>query len=113
MLGAGGGVVELDETMVGGKEGKNFHRGRRRKAKAIVMTLIDREGDAVAVHVPNLRKGTLQKVARPIVDQSANIVTDAHLSYEGLDEHFHSHHVVDHSKTFVRGIIFHTNFAES
>jgi len=40
-------------------------------------------------------------------------VTDAHLSYEGLDEHFHSHHVVDHSKTFVRGVIFHTNFAES
>ena len=43
----------------------------------------------------------------------ANIVTDAHLSYEGLDNHFHSHHVVDHSKTFVRGVIFHTNFAES
>lgn len=47
------------------------------------------------------------------MDRSANIVTDAHLSYEGLDRHFHSHHVVDHSETFVRGIIFHTNFAES
>ncbi len=73
------------------------------------MRLIDREGDAKAMVVPNVRKETLQRVAKPIVDRSANIVTDAHLSYKGLDEHFHSHHVVDHSQTFVRGIILHTN----
>lgn len=63
--------------------------------------------------VPNVRKGTLEALAKPIVDRSANIVTDAHLSYEGLDQHFHSHHTVDHSRTYVRGVIFHTNFAES
>ena len=40
-------------------------------------------------------------------------MTDAHLSYTGLAEHFHGHHTVDHSKTFVRGVIMHTNFAES
>jgi ISXO2-like transposase domain len=63
--------------------------------------------------VPNVRKGTLQNLAKPIVDQSATIMTDAHLSYEGLSEHFAGHHTVDHSKTFVRGVIMHTNFAES
>lgn len=115
MLGASGGIVELDETYVGGKAKNNLHRNKGPKAtkKAAVMTLIDREGDVRSVHVPNVKKGTLQAVAKPIVDKSANIVTDAHLSYEGLDQHFHSHHVVDHSKTFVRGVIFHTNFAES
>ncbi|HEX8626030.1 MAG TPA: transposase [Allosphingosinicella sp.] len=40
-------------------------------------------------------------------------VTDTHLSYTGLDQQFHSHHTVDHSRTFVHGVIFHTNFAES
>ena len=40
-------------------------------------------------------------------------MTDAHLSYTGLSEHFAGHHTVDHSKTFVRGVIMHTNFAES
>jgi len=65
------------------------------------------------VKVDNVRKGTLQTLARPIVDQSATIVTDAHLSYEGLNEHFAGHHIVDHSKTFVRGVIMHTNVAES
>lgn len=116
MLGTGpDAIVELDETYVGGKKKNNRHRNRTHRAgqKAAVMTLIDREGDVKTVHVPNVRKGTLQRVAQPIVDQSANIVTDAHLSYTGIDQHFHSHHTVDHSQTFVRGIIFHTNFAES
>jgi transposase-like protein len=115
MLGKGGGMVELDETYLGGRKANNRHASRTAAAgrKTAVMTLVDREGDAKAVMVPDVRKETLQRVAKPIVDRSANIVTDAHLSYEGLDEHFHSHHVVDHSRTFVRGIIFHTNFAES
>ena len=75
----------------------------------IVFSHRDTDGTDRHFHITRL----MQRVARPIVDQSANIVTDAHLSYEGLAEHFHSHHVVDHSQTFVRGIIFHTNFAES
>lgn len=116
MLGKSGAIVELDETFVGGKRSKNRHRrkpGSKAGKKTAVMTLIEREGKAVSVKVPNVRKGTLQSLAKPIVDRSANIVTDAHLSYTGLDQHFHSHHTVDHSETFVRGIIFHTNFAES
>ena len=116
MLGTGpDAIVELDETYVGGKLKNNRHAKRTAAAgrKTAVMTLIDREGDVKTVKVPNTRKGTLQGLAKPIVDQSATIVTDAHLSYEGLAEHFHGHYTVDHSKTFVRGVIFHTNFAES
>lgn len=116
MLGAGpDSIVELDETFLGGKKKNNRHAKRTSAAgrKTAVMTLIDREGDVKTVKVPNVRKGTLQALARPIVDQSATIMTDAHLSYTGLSEHFHGHHTVDHSKTFVRGVIMHTNFAES
>lgn len=116
MLGSGpDAIVELDETYVGGKKRNNLHRNKGPKAgkKEIVMTLIDRDGDAWTVHVKDTDKETLQAIAKPIVDHSATIVTDAHKSYTGLDEHFHNHFTVDHSKTFVRGIIFHTNFAES
>jgi len=116
MLGTGpDAIVELDETFLGGKKKNNRHKSRTSAAgkKTAVMTLIDREGDVKTVKVPNVRKGTLQALARPIVDQSATIMTDAHLSYEGLSEHFAGHHTVDHSKTFVRGVIMHTNFAES
>jgi transposase-like protein len=115
LLGTNGGVVEIDETYVGGKEGNNLHRKKTAAAgkKTIVMTLIDREGDARTAVVPNARKKTLQAIAKPIVDKSATIMTDAHLSYEGLDDYFRAHHTVDHSKEFVRAVILHTNFAES
>ena len=113
LLGASGGVVELDETFVRGKAKNNRHKGRKRKKKVAVMTLVDREGDARTVVVLNVRKKTLQRVAKPIVDKSATIVTDAHLSYDGLNDHFRAHHTVDHSKHYVRAMILHTNFAES
>lgn len=38
---------------------------------------------------------------------------DEHRGYDRISEHFASHHTVDHSKTYVRAMIFHTNFAES
>lgn len=115
MLGlAGDGIVELDETYVGGKLKNNRHANRTAAAgrKTAVMTLIDREGEVKTVKVPNVRKSTLQKLARPMIAQDATIMTDSHLSYEGLGDHFAAHWTVDHSKTFVRGIV-HTNFAES
>ena len=107
--------MELDETFIGGRKRTNFHRNRTKEAgkKIAVMTLIDREGDARTFVVPNTKKKTLQGIAKPIVDKSATIITDAHLSYEGLDDHFRAHHAVDHSKQFVRTVILHTNFAES
>lgn len=114
-LGAGGGIVEMDETYVGGKKKNNFHRNRTKAAgkKTIVMTLIDRDGEARTFKVPNTKKGTLQGIAIPNVDGTAHIITDENVSYEGIEKHFGSHHTVNHSETFVRGIIFHTNFAES
>ena len=114
-LGAGGGIVEIDETYVGGKKRNNLHRNRTSAAgkKVAVMTLIDRDGEARTFKVPNTRKGTMQTVAIPNIDGTAHIVTDEHLGYHGLEKHFASHHTVNHSEQYVRALIFHTNFAES
>ena len=114
-LGSGGGVVEVDETYIGGKIRNNKrkpYRGRGTVSKIPVMTLIERGGDVRTFVIPNTKKGTLQTIVRPVVDGTAHIMTDQHSSYKGLDKWFASHEAVDHSKTYVRGII-HTNFAES
>ena len=115
LLGQDGGIVEIDETFVGGKVSNNMHRNKTAAAgrKTIVMTLVDREGDAVGVIVPDTKKRTLEAVAKPIVDRSATIMTDGNPSYANLDDFFHGHHAVDHDKQFVRAVIIHTNFAES
>lgn len=104
MLGGHDGFVELDETYVGGKKKNNRHKNRTADAgkKVAVMTLMDREGDVKTVKVPNVKKATLQELAKPLVDKNSWIVTDAHLSYEGIADHFKGHSVVDHSKEYVQ-----------
>ena len=114
-LGAGGGVVEIDETYIGGKISNNRrkpYQGRGTKSKIAVMTLIERGGNVRTFKLPNTKKGTLQAVTIPNVDETAHIITDEHAAYKGLSKHFASHEVINHSKTYVRGVI-HTNFAES
>jgi transposase-like protein len=115
MLGGGEyAVVELDETFLGGKPKNNRHKNRTAAAgrKTAVMTLLDRRGDVKTVMVPNIKRNTLQELAKPIVDPATTIMTDGHYGYDGLDDHFTAHFTVDHSREFVRGTI-HTNFAES
>lgn len=107
------GIVEVDETFVGGKYENNPHKGYKHKAKAIVMTLVERDGRARAIPIKRREKSHMQWPIRENVDGSAHIMTDKHKSYVGIDQHFASHGAVDHgAKEFVRGIL-HVNFAES
>ncbi len=104
------GIVEVDETYVGGKGyGK---RGRGAVKKTPVVSLIQRDGEAKSFHVDNVKGRTLKGLISREVEGSAHIMTDQFLSYKGLDRQFASHNVIDHGKEYVRGIV-HTNFAES
>lgn len=105
------GLVEADETYIGGKT-KGGKRGRGAEKKTPVFALIARSGQARSFHVDNVRKRTLRGLIVDNVEEIAHIMTDSFLSYRGLDEGFAGHSFVDHSKEYVRGIV-HTNFAES
>lgn len=113
-----GGVVEADETYVGGKLRKGGG-GPRPKGplsggqKMIVYTLVARDGEARSQLVPDGKAETLQGIMRDEVVGTAHIMTDGNHAYWGADAYFRSHESVDHgSGEYVRGIV-HTNFAES
>lgn len=98
------GVVEIDETFVGGKN-KNRHRdkkvpmcqGRSYKDKTPVLGMLQRGGKLTAFVVPNTQKNTLQPIIKNYVDPKSILITDEWQAYRGLNSKY-DHRFVDHSK---------------
>jgi transposase-like protein len=107
------GVVEADETFLGGKPA-NRHRGRREPAppKIPVLALVERNGRVRSMPVKNVTGATLKAAIRKHVATEAHIMTDGLRSYQGLDKEFAGHEAVNHeANEYVRGMA-HTNTVE-
>ena len=114
------GVVEVDETYVGGKPRRGAGKGRtgRGTKKTPVMALIERGGAARVRPIERVNAATLKGEIRKHVDPSARINTDDFASYRGIGSHFAGgHRVIRHSKGEYAAWIFgepcHVNSAES
>lgn len=97
------GVVELDETYVGGKaKGKGKKGGYGHKV--MVMGALERDGDIrLRVSTSKSRGRTIQRFANSVLGDGVDVVyTDGHNAYKGLQDV--PHEVVDHSsEEWVRG----------
>jgi transposase-like protein len=114
------GIVECDETYIGGKA-KNMHaserkakiQGRGAVSKFPVCSLVERQGRVRSTHVPNVTGANLRSVLRAHVEPTAHIMTDEFTSYIGVSSEFASHQTVNHGKgEYVRREA-HTNTIES
>ena len=98
------GVVEIDETYIGGENG-NRHKdkkvphcqGRNWKDKVPTLVMVRRGGDAIAYVVPNVKQKTLEPIIRANIEEGSTVNTDEWLAYKDLGK-WYKHLVVNHGK---------------
>lgn len=125
-VGVFGGIVEADETYVGGKA-RFMHKDKRQKklkggrgtaGKAAVFGLLERHGKGNkgpsrvrAQVVTSTSLESLQPKIRENVAKGAHLMTDEHGAYKDLHTDY-VHKVINHGEAYARGAV-HTNGIEN
>jgi transposase-like protein len=114
-----GNVVEIDETFMGG-ESKNKHtskkvkneRGGTMHTQQPVLGMRERDGNVIAIVVPNRNKETILPIILNTVEQDSTIMTDEYTAYKDL-RLTHSHFTVNHGAKEYVNHMAHTNGIEN
>jgi len=117
------GIVEIDETYIGGAQ-RNHSKHKRRvrresglnftgmQHKQAVVGLLEREGRIKLQVVAKAHGKSIKPIIEQTVSKEASLVTDGFGGYAGLDKTYKEHQVLNKEKEeYVRGE-YHTNTLE-
>jgi len=106
------GVVEADETYVGGKEHGKAGRPGKDSIKVPVFSLVERHGRVVSQPVERVTWTNLRRAVVKNVAKSARMITDDFPGYRSMMKDYASHDIIRHNeKQYVNGDV-HTNTVE-
>lgn len=112
------GIVEIDETYVGGKNrnkraAKQLKAGRGAVGKAAVLGLRERGGNVRAMHIPATDADTVHQAIHANVEVGSELHTDEAATYSGIGGLFYGHETINHGAgEYARGHVT-TNGIES
>ncbi|HML08887.1 MAG TPA: IS1595 family transposase [Xanthobacteraceae bacterium] len=108
-----GGIVEIDETWIGGKNrNRHWNKKRRKDDKTPIIGAVERQGNVVARVLRSVTGiDAARFVSEVVSDKVSLLATDAWRGYEGLDAVYPRAAVDHHKKQYVIGAV-HTNTIE-